>query len=153
MIADRIENAHLYVNLSPKIAKALHLLKDKGLAEKDNGRYDVDADDLFYIVDRYQTQPIETGRLEAHRKYVDIQFVAEGEELLGFAPLDNLEIDQAYDEAKDCAFYKVPEKISTLNLKAGMFCILFGADAHMPSRQLNGPSQVLKVVVKVRIDA
>lgn len=152
MIVDKIENAHLYAGLSEKIAKALEILRDEKLLEKGDGRYDVDGDELYYMIQHYQTSPVEQGRLEAHRKYIDIQFVAKGEELLGFCVLDNLEIEEAYDEAKDCAFYKAPKSIGTVHLQAGMFCVLFPEDAHMPGRELNGPADVVKVVVKVKIN-
>ena len=152
MIVDKIENAHLYAGLSGKIAKALEILKDTDFAKKTDSRYDVDGDNLFYIVERYETNPVEQGRLEAHKKYIDVQFIAGGEEMLGYYPLDKLQIEQPYDEQKDIAFYKVPGKISSVNLEAGMFCVLFPQDAHMPCRQLAGPANVLKVVVKVKIN-
>ena len=152
MIVDKIENAHLYAKLSDRLAKVLEILKDDKLTERKDGRYDVDGDNLYYIVQRYQTQPVEKGKLEAHKKYIDVQFVSDGEELLGFSPLEGLEIEQPYDEASDCGLYKVPEKITTVKLEAGMFCVLFPQDTHMPGCQVNGPSDVLKVVVKVKIN-
>ena len=153
MIVDRIENAHLYTGLPGKIANALQIPRDNKLAEKENGRYNVDGDNLYYLVQRYETKPTEQGKLEAHKKYTDIQFVAAGEELLGFAPLENLETKTPYDEAGDYTFYKVPERITNVNLQTGMFCVLFPQDGHMPGCQLNGPSNVVKVVVKLKTNA
>jgi len=152
MIVDKIENACLYAGLSDKIAKAFEILKDPELVEKNNGRYDVDGEEFYYIVQRYQTRPVEQGRLEAHKKYIDVQFIADGIELMGFAPIEKLEIETPYNGEKDIAFYKAPDKISSVNLSAGMFCILFPQDGHMPGLQSNGPSNVLKVVVKLRTE-
>jgi YhcH/YjgK/YiaL family protein len=152
MIVDRLENAYLYAGLSAKTKKGLEILKDEKLSTKKDGRYEVDSDDLYYIIQRYTTKPIEKGRLEAHRKYIDIQFAADGEELIGHCLVGQLDVEEPYDEAKDVVFYKVPEEINTIKLSEGMFCILFPQDGHMPCCQLDGPCKVLKTVVKVKID-
>jgi len=153
MIVDKIENAHLYANLSDRLTKALEILKNTDFAEKKDGRYDVDGDNLYYFVQRYTTMPAGQCKLEAHKNYIDIQFVADGRELLGYCPLENLETREPYNQAKDVALYKVPDRITPVNLAPAMFCALFPQDAHMPKCQLDTPSNVLKVVVKVKINA
>ena len=153
MIVDRIENAQQYNCLSENIAKALEILKNTDFAGKEDGRYDIDGDELFYIVQRYETKPVSDGKFEAHQKYIDIQFVVQGAELLGYAPLSQLEVKTAYDQAGDCALYKIPAEFTSVNLQAGVFCILYPQDGHMPGRELNGPQKVHKIVVKVKINA
>jgi biofilm protein TabA len=153
MIVDKIENAELYSNLSENIANALQVLRQLNPAELTDGRHDIDGDRLYLVSQHYETKPFRQGKLEAHRKYIDIQSVAAGRELLGYAPLGNLETAQPYDEAKDVIFYEVPDKISSIVLTPGLFCILFPEDTHMPGCGLNAPSGVHKVVVKVRIHA
>ncbi len=152
MIVDNIENGRLYAGVSKRVAKALEVLKDTDFSNKTDGRYDIDGDNIYYLVQRYTTKPIEQGRLEAHKKYIDVQFMAGGGELMGLAPIDNLETEEPYNEENDIAFYKAPEQITKINLETGMFCILFPQDAHMPGRQSNGPSNVLKVVVKAKVN-
>lgn len=152
MVIDRLENAYLYAGLSAKIKKGLEVLKDKKLSTKKDGRYDIDGDDLYYTVQHYTTKPLKEGRLEAHRKYIDIQFAAEGEEVIGHSILGQLNIEKSYDEAKDVVFYKVPEKINTIKLSEGMFCILFPQDGHIPGCQAASPRKVTKIVVKVKMD-
>ena len=151
MVIDKLENAYLYAGLSAKIKRGLEVLKDGKLSTKKDGRYEVDGDNLYYIVQRYTTKPIKEGRLEAHKKYIDIQFAAEGEEMIGHCSLGQLNVEEPYDEAKDVVFYETPEKINTVKLSKEMFCILFPQDGHMPGCQLTGPSEVLKAVVKVKI--
>ena len=151
MIVDKIENAYLYAGVSAKIKAGLEILKDEKLSTKKDGRYEVNGDELYYIVQRYTTKPIKEGRLEAHKKYIDIQFAAEGEELIGHCLLGQLNIEEPYDEGKDVAFYKVPEKINTIRLSERMFCILFPQDGHMPGCQAAGACNILKIVVKVKI--
>jgi YhcH/YjgK/YiaL family protein len=152
MIADEIGNRRLYANLSSRLAEALEMLESGEPAAKEAGRYEIDGDNLYYIVQRYKTRPAEEGRFEAHKKYIDVQFVANGREMLGFSPLDNLQILTPYDKSKDVAFYKLPDKISMIKLEQGMFCILFPHDAHLPCLQLDAPSTVHKIVVKVKLD-
>ncbi len=151
MIVDKIENANLYAGISQRLAKAFDVLKKEDFAEKADGQYDIDGSNLYYLVQRYQTKPIEQCKLEAHKDYIDIQFVSAGEEILAFAPIDNLEIATPYNKEKDIIFYKTPANISSIILTAGVFCVLFPDDAHMPKCQLKSPANVLKVVVKVKI--
>lgn len=151
MVVDRLENAYLYTGISAKIEKGLEVLKDENISAKKDGRYEIDGDGLYYTVQRYTTRPIEEGRIEAHRKYIDIQFAAEGEEVIGHSLGSQLNVQEPYNEAKDIIFYKLPEKINTIKLGEGMFCILFPQDGHIPCCQLTGPCEVLKIVVKVKI--
>ena len=69
MIVDKLENAGLYAGISEKIAKALDVLKDKGLAQKEDGRYDIDGDEMYYLVLRYQSKHVKEEKLkfEAHK--------------------------------------------------------------------------------------
>ncbi len=151
MIVDKIENAGVYADLSEQLAKALEVLKKEDFSKKAEGRYDIDGSNLYYLVQRYQTKPMEQCKLEAHENYIDIQFAADGEEILAYTPIDNLEVTTPYNKEKDIVFYKTPAKITSVNLTPGMFCVLYPQDAHMPKCQLSGPSNVLKVVVKVKI--
>jgi YhcH/YjgK/YiaL family protein len=151
MVIDKLENSYLYEGISAKIKKGLEVLKDESLSEKKDGRYEVDGENIYYIIQRYATKPVKAGRLEAHRKYIDIQFAACGEEVIGHSFLGRLDIEEPYDRAKDVIFYKVPEKINSIMLSEGTFCILFPQDGHIPCCQAAGPCEVLKIVVKVKI--
>jgi len=152
MIVDNIENAYLYTGLSDGLKKAFESLTDSALPKKDDGRYEVDGDKLYYIVQHYTTKLLEECKLEAHKKYIDVQFVVSGQEILYYVPLKGLKIETPYDATKDVAFYKVPGDLTAVNLRQGMFCILFPQDAHIPCCQVDGPSNVHKVVIKVKID-
>ncbi len=152
MIVDRIENAHLYAGVSKRIARALEVLKETDFAAKENGRYDVDGDNLYYLVQRYTTEPVEKRRPEAHEKYIDIQYLAKGKELMGYCLLEELETDTPYNDEKDIIFYKQPKDMSQIQLLPGVFAVLFPQDGHCPKCQLAGPGDVLKVVVKVKIN-
>jgi len=152
MITDTIKNTRLYKAISPRIAKALEILTTEDFAKKDTGKYEVDGKNIYYMVQRYKTSPAQEGKFETHKKYIDVQFVAAGKEMLGYAHIDLLEPDTDYDADKDAIFYKQPEVFTPVALTIGMFCILFPEDAHLPCRQLNGSSDVIKVVIKVKVD-
>ena len=151
MITDTIENAAQYENLSEAITKGLKILSDKNLINQPDGRYDVDGNNLFFLIQRYTTKPLEQGRLEAHQNYIDIQYVVSGQELIGYAPAPLLEIETPYGKDNDVVFYAKNDKITNLKLDSGMFCIFYPVDAHMPCCQLNGPTDVHKIVVKIRV--
>jgi beta-galactosidase beta subunit len=87
MILDRIENAYLYAGLNAGFAKAFEVLTDPKLSQKKDGKYAIDGENIYYIIQRYTTKPFSESKLEAHRKYIDIQFLLAGTELIGYAPL------------------------------------------------------------------
>ena len=151
MILDQIDNTHLYLGLHARFKKAFEVLTDKTLSKKEDGKYAVDGENIYYTIQRYTTKPLNEGNLEAHRKYIDIQFLLEGRELLGYAPLKGLTISEQYNPQKDIAFFNTPKDITKVILEPGLFCILFPDDAHLPGRQLSNPAGVLKVVIKVRL--
>jgi biofilm protein TabA len=159
MILDRIENAHLYAGLNAglvrrqaRFAKAFEILKDNTLTKKEDGKYPLDGEKIYYTIQRYTTNPMGQGNLEAHRKYIDIQFLLSGVELLGYAPLKGLTVAEKYNPQKDIAFFQTPAEITRVKLEPGLFCILFPDDAHLPACRLAGPSEVRKVVIKVRLN-
>ena len=149
MILDRIENTHLYLGLNARFSKAFEILTDKTLSQKQDGKYAVDGENIYYTIQRYTTKPLNEGKLEAHRKYIDIQFLLEGQEILGYAPLKGLTTAEVYNPQKDIAFFNTPKEITKVILEPGLFCILFPDDAHLPCRQLAGPAEVRKVVIKI----
>jgi len=151
MILDRIDNTRLYLGLHAGFAKAFEILRDKTLAKKEDGKYPIDGDKIYYTLQRYTTKPLNEGKLEAHRKYIDIQFLLEGQELFGYASLKGLTAAQEYNSQKDIAFFNTPKEITKVKLEPGLFCILFPDDAHLSCLQLAGPTEVRKVVIKIQI--
>jgi biofilm protein TabA len=151
MIVDRVENARLYFPVHKGFAKAFPVLAEPGLAKKPDGRYSVDGDDIYYIVQHYTTKPADQGRFESHKRYIDIQVLLAGQELLGYAPTNGLEVTVPYDETKDIMFHRVGTIIAQTRLEPGLFCLLFPHDAHLPSCQVTCPAEVHKVVFKIRV--
>lgn len=149
MIIDRIENSELYLNLGKRIARAFNYINSTDFSRTEPGRYEVENEDIFVVVNEYETKDINDSALEAHRKYIDIQYMYSGVELIGVAPLVNQTPVKKYNEEKDCVFFN--EETSLIKMTGGMFAIFFPGDLHMPGVKANGLSKVKKIVVKVRI--
>ena len=100
----------------------------------------------------YTTKENNENGYEAHREYIDIQYLIEGEEVVNSQPLEYLYEVRAYNNEFDAAFYKkTGKKPQELLLGNGFFAILFPQDGHMPQLCVNKPEKVKKVVVKVKI--
>ncbi|MHC4782932.1 MAG: NanQ anomerase/TabA/YiaL family protein [Planctomycetota bacterium] len=152
MILDQFESSLIYAGLGKKIAIGLGLLNEDSVCNAAPGKYEVDGENLFYIVDEYETKPVQEGRLEIHRKYLDIQYIVSGEECIGVAPLEGLTEETVYDGKRDLAFYKFEPSMSKLHLKQGMFAIFWPNEPHMPGRSINKTEMVKKIVVKIRME-
>jgi len=149
MIIDKIENSGLYLDLGKKIAKAFKYIKSTDFSRIEPGRYEIEDDNIFAIVNEYETKDAKDCVLEAHRKFIDIQYIYSGVELIGVAPLVNQIPTTEYDESKDCVFFN--EETSFVKMTGGMFAVFFPDDLHMPGVKADSVSEVKKVVIKVRI--
>jgi YhcH/YjgK/YiaL family protein len=134
--------------LMQRLAKGFDFLQTADLLNAAPGRVDIDGDSVFALVQEYNTKPLEQGFWEAHRKYIDIQYVVSGEEHMGYANLAQLNAGD-YDAAKD--FLPLHGDGSFLRLPAGMFTLFLPEDAHMPGMAVDQPQPVKKVVVKVAV--
>lgn len=149
MIVDNIENAKRYFNNESIFAKTLRFLGSTDFTTIDDGKYESDDPDMFYIVQRYATKPFPSGNLEAHHKFIDIQYLVSGEETIGYSHIDLLENIIPYKPEHDVAIYRLAQTISRIVLQPKQFCLFFPWDAHLPSQFTEKSSPVLKVVAKI----
>ena len=112
------------------------------------GAYAIEGSEAYAIVQHYETGPLAARRWEAHRRYIDIQFVLDGVELMGYANLDRLAAGP-YDEDKDYLLLEGDGDFFVV--RAGTFVIFMPQDAHMPGRVAGVPQAMWKVVVKVPV--
>lgn len=152
MIFDRLDHHHLYA-LGPAWLEAFSFLRsaDPNLPA---GKYHLRGEQLFAIVMDYQTQPSETGELEAHRRYLDIQVLLSGREEVICHLRPDLQVRQPYDSVNDAELYQIPPCVpARFILSPGNFLALYPHDAHMPCLMLDGnPAPVRKVVVKLAVE-
>ncbi len=149
MIAARLEDAARQAPRGEGLKKALEFLRRPGLAALPDGRYELDGERVFALVQRYGTAEAGEPRFEAHRKYIDVQYVAAGAETIGWVPLEAVAVDEPYDELKDALFGRARGGWTPVRLEAGMLAVLWPADAHAPRLAAGEPGSVTKVVVKV----
>jgi len=147
MIVDTLDRSEQYVTLHPRFKAAFDFLKTTDLLALPEGRFEIDGSNLFALTQGYQTKPVADGKLEAHRKYIDIQVVVSGEEYIGYAPLSGQAPVDPFNTEKDIGFYHGDANL--IKLIAGMFAIFYPTDAHLPCRQIQGPCAVKKIVIKV----
>lgn len=153
MIIDSLEQYSLY-NFGPAWEKAFKFLSSIDLL-LGPGKHIIDGENVFAIVNEYETKPHNEGRFEAHRKYVDIQFLLSGREKLRWSALKNLEPEALYNHERDVEFFKIsPEVPSLSTLEPGIFMAFFPEDGHMPGLACSDKTEpVKKVVVKIAVDA
>jgi biofilm protein TabA len=151
MILDTLENSAHYECLSPHFAKAFAFLRTVDGTQA-LGRHEIDGDEIFALVQRYETKPLASALFEAHRRYIDVQFVHTGRETILWAPLAAMrEETMGYDPAKEAALFKLVLEATPLQLCAGYFAVLFPEDAHAPCVVWGEAGEVFKVVVKVAV--
>lgn len=152
MILDTLDNSARYESLNSRFAKAFAYLRTVD-GTQPLGRFDIDGDDCFALVQTYETKPVEKAKFEAHRKYIDVQFLYSGRESILWAPLATMQEEtMAFDEGKDAALWKLTPDLTPLHLSAGHFTVLYPQDAHAPCVEWDKPEQVFKVVVKVAVE-
>ena len=91
------------------------------------------------------------GFFESHRKFIDVQVVVVGEELMEVAEITRLMVATDYNPERDLLKYAAVADASVLRMSAGEVAVFFPEDGHMPSLQWRGPGLVRKTVVKVPV--
>ena len=150
MIYDTIDHAKTYLVLHPNLDKALEFLTRPDLAELPDGRQEIDGDAVFANLMTYETKPA-NDTPESHRRYIDIQYLLEGQELVGVAPLSYMTEEVSANPAGDIWLHR-GGPLHYLPLGQGKFKIFFPQDAHAPGIAPDAPSPARKAVIKVRLD-
>jgi|SRR3989304_807630 len=150
MIVTDLSNIDYQISMTSVIKKAIDFLRRTNIHSLADGRVEIDGQQVFAIIQRYETVIAGVPKFEYHKKYIDIQYVVSGEEVIGWAPADEITVTEAYDADKDICFGTVPKgKITPVYMRAGQVAVLYPEDGHAPRLAAGAPSHVLKVVVKV----
>ncbi|MBC2582707.1 YhcH/YjgK/YiaL family protein [Clostridium sp. DJ247] len=131
------------------IMKAIDHLKGIDFHSVEAGKYEIQGEDMYYTVMDVETKEKHLSKPEIHNKYIDIQFLVKGEELIGFARDTNNVVSQDLLEEKDVLFYENTENEIDLIMKPGNFAIFFPNDVHRPTCAVNEACSIRKVVVKI----
>ena len=148
MILDSICSVKNYVNMYPGFDKAFDFLRQKDICNLEDGEYEIDNRNVFAIVASSTGKGEDRAVLEAHDKYIDVQFTLEGKERIGWTCRGECcDIRDEYNSERDLIFYN--DKVREwFDVPENNFAVFFRNDAHAP---LAGCGEVRKVVIKVKI--
>jgi YhcH/YjgK/YiaL family protein len=148
MIIDAGSFCHGYRSLHPLFERALRYLADTDLRRLAPGRHPVEGDRLYLSIDHVQGRGRDAARLEAHRRYIDIQYTIEGNEEIGWMPVASCgPMTGTFDDARDVGFFD-KRPTSWLAVPEGTFAVFFPQDAHAP---LAGRGALKKAIMKVAV--
>lgn len=148
MIFDNLNNCEKYININGNFTKAFEFLKTEKLGLLSPGKYEIDGDNIFALVQTYETKELDSKDYEVHKKYIDLQFMLKGEENMGFTQISNLIIKNPYNEETD-AMLMTGDKI-LYQLREGEFFIFFPEEPHMPGIMKAERKEVTKIVIKIK---
>ena len=150
MVVDKLENLMQYQSLHPRFPKAFAFLGDLLKNGAENGRHVLD-DEVYVNLLNDDTKVEEMAKAESHRKYIDVQLVIEGAEIMAI-PVEKPEVAVAYQEEKDFMLYApvMSEECHRLRMESGEFAIFFAGELHAPMLSVSGKVEtVRKAVLKV----
>lgn len=148
MVIDKISNYKLYAHLHDRIGKAFDYINHHDLDQMELGKHPIDHDDVFALIQEYETKDQADCKLEGHFKYIDLQYMIKGSEVMGVTTLTN-QVSIIKNIEDDYAFYE--GEPSFVKLEEGMFTLFFPDDLHMPCVKWLQASRVKKVVIKIRV--
>ena len=133
-----------YKSMLPGIEEAYEAVN--ALTSLEAATYPLSGGNRFFVAVGTTKAP---DLAEAHRKYMDIQYIVKGQEVMGWAPLDTLELVGQFDESKDVGFYT--GKFDLMRIGEGYCYVAFPEDGHMPTRYTDVPNDYTKIVVKLKV--
>ena len=149
MIYDTLDHIHRYEGMHPGVLRGLRFLAQTDFSTLPDGRVEIDGENIFANVMTCVTKE-RNDTPEAHRKYIDIQYLIEGSEIVAVGPLERMEEEVEARPQGDIWFYRGP--LSGVEIGQGRFVVVFPEDAHAPSIAVDKPAPTRKCVVKVLAD-
>ncbi|HNW57309.1 MAG TPA: YhcH/YjgK/YiaL family protein [Bacteroidales bacterium] len=149
---NRKEFAISYFKNKERWDRLFTFLKTNDLKNLEVKKYELEGANLSVIVSEYLSKDVDSARFEAHKNYIDLQYVISGSELMGVAPLsETKEITKPYDPAKDVEFMTV-NKCDDIKATPEKFFILFPSDIHRPGLKDGENAPIKKLVGKIKVD-
>ena len=108
-------------------------------------------ENCFVLEQSYVTKDKENCLYESHKKYIDIQYMFEGDEIMEVENVNNLLITTEYNEELDYAKYAQSSSSSILKIRKNEFAIFYPNDAHMPCIKIDENKKIIKAVFKILV--
>jgi len=148
MLLSPVDRLHQFEQLHRGLAQAGRFLTRPDLNSLEEGRHTIDGDTVFALVSMCEGKGRSGARLEAHRRYIDVQYCLTGSDLIGYRPLAQCRhVAEAYDDGRDVVFY-ADTPCEWLSIEGSTCAVFFPEDAHAP---LGGAGACKKIVVKIRV--
>jgi len=148
MILDKISNQSLYSSIHSNFQQVFDFIKNNDLMNMELGKHIIDGEKVFVMLMEYTTQERLKCKCETHKKYIDIQYMIQGEEYIGLKTRHKEQASTPYNKEGDFMFYKL-SKLPVLPLKEKHFAIFFPDDIHQTMIQIEEPKKLRKAVFKV----
>ena len=153
MVFDILDHAEQYYCFGRLYQKAFEWLKNTDIMSLPLGRYEIEGNDLFALVQEYETRTIDNCEMETHMDFIDIHYIAQGCEYIGYADVTKmLPATHIGREIWDTVLYE-KEYNNKLFMEKGDICICFLNDDHMPRMIPLNKNVVRKVIIKLRATA
>ena len=146
MIVDTLANSEKYIGLHKDFKLVFDFLAANDLNKMECGRHEIRGNEVFFNLQEYDTKP--NQKLEAHKKYIDIQVITSGEEYMGYTNIDKTILTEEYNEEKDIMFLE--GRVDKLKADNKTFLIFYPEDAHMPALSIDKPMRVKKAIFKIQ---
>lgn len=110
------------------------------------------SDGIFAIEQKFNSKDRSECFLESHIKYIDIQLIVTGEELMECCDINKCTVKDKYDGEKDLITYKDFNKMNKILLQSGDFAIYYPQDIHLGCQMVKTPTLCTKTVIKMPIE-
>jgi biofilm protein TabA len=146
MVLDSLDNAARYFSLHPEFARVFEFLRTADTQSP--GEYELDGRSCYVIVTRVNAKAQSESFLETHRMYIDIHYLMEGAERIGWRARERCSrVDKEYNAEKDFTTYRDAPQL-LLDMSPSYFAVFFPDDAHAPGIC---EAPIFKAVVKIAV--
>ena len=154
MIITTRKSLSRYKSMGVNMKKAIEYIDAFNGADLEPGRFDVEGDDVYAVIQCYNTKQYDEGMFETHDCYIDIQIILEGEELMYTAQREDMSDATPYIPEKDKNNYGDNKEAMCTHMKPGTVMVFYPEDAHKACIQAGSqPVAVKKLLLKVRLDS
>lgn len=132
----------------PDLWKAAFKYLENDLMLIETGKYQLNGDEVVAIVSEYRTRKAEDAKWESHRKFIDLQYLIDGEEKMGLLPLETAKLASGYQEDKDVILFGEQDGEYYV-ANPDIFFLFFPGDVHRPCIRIGESKPVRKLVIKI----
>lgn len=151
MITDKKENLSRYSVLGLPVKKIAEFIKRAETEQLPEGRYELDGEALFAMIQEYDTRDKKDGMYEAHKIYADIQYMLKGQERMYVTDVERLQLVEDRTPESDIMFFEQSAEDASILVREGSVVLFFPEDAHLPCCIDQKQEKVAKIVFKWKI--